>query len=398
MSPGYAGWMAREARWRLLALLLVSGFSTPVAGDPITSRDYAIELYEGVAIGDSALIGMGGAGAARALGSAGALLNPSAPVIRRATDNDRWSWDYHLDLLTARYSSDYDNNGTPTSGNGAQLATLGASLRIGTWAVSLTGIGQAAPLDGSEPALTATTTRVKLAVAHRFERAQLAVGFAAQTVRFAIATNNAAAQALFAIEGVGAVIGATWLPRGANVRAGLAIESRIVGAQVQTEGCDPENCQGFILPTQIEAPGRTILGVAYRWAASPWNQQVASEFLDERSLTVAADLVVSGTSSHGNGLEAFGQMQLQPAGRNYTASPRVGIEVEPMPGRLRLRTGSYWEPGRFEGVGGRVHATLGFEVRALEFRLWGLRRGRLGTTFDFAARYRNLGLSIGFWH
>jgi hypothetical protein len=74
------------------------------------------------------------------------------------------------------------------------------------------------------------------------------------------------------------------------------------------------------------------------------------------------------------------------------------VDVEAIPGRLRLRTGSYWEPERFAGVGGRIHGTFGFEVRALEFHAWGLRRGKLGATFDGARRYRNLGLSIGFWH
>ena len=54
---------------------------------PITSRDYAIDLYDGVAIGNTAMVGMGGAGAADVLGTAGVLLNPSAAlgVVERFT-------------------------------------------------------------------------------------------------------------------------------------------------------------------------------------------------------------------------------------------------------------------------------------------------------------------------
>ncbi|MGE5182384.1 MAG: hypothetical protein ACM31C_10000, partial [Acidobacteriota bacterium] len=66
--------------------------------------------------------------------------------------------------------------------------------------------------------------------------------------------------------------------------------------------------------------------------------------------------------------------------------------------RLRVRGGSYWEPGRFEGVSGRLHGTFGIEVRVFEFHAWGRRRGRITLTEDAAAGYNNVGLSIGFWH
>ena len=90
-------------------------WASPAHADPIVDSNYAIELYEGVAIGDASATGMGGAGAARVTGSAGTLLNPSAPGVRQTTDGDSWSWDYHFDLLTGKFSSDYDNNGVATS-------------------------------------------------------------------------------------------------------------------------------------------------------------------------------------------------------------------------------------------------------------------------------------------
>src|SRR6185503_12297041 len=74
--------------------------AAPAEADPlpaVTSRDYAIDLYDGVALGNSATIAMGGASAANAFGTSGTLVNASAPAVRRTTDTDSWSWDYHLD-------------------------------------------------------------------------------------------------------------------------------------------------------------------------------------------------------------------------------------------------------------------------------------------------------------
>jgi len=387
----------------VLVLLIARG----AAADPIVDRNYAIELYEGVAIGDSALTGMGGAGAANVLGSAGALINASAPAVRRTTDNDSWSWDYHLDFLSGQFSSDYDNNGVvaPQTG-GAQLVTGGLSLRFGKWSGAITSTAQSAPVDGSaNPALDAQVLRFKFVIARFFERADLALGVGIQSVSFQLLDIDDATT-LFSLTGAGLEAGATWLPRGESYRVGVAVESRIIGSQVASSTCDPMACNPtddpmamtYILPGEVESPGRTIVGFAYRWAATEWNQQVETKYRDEVSVTGVADIVIAGSSANGYGIEAFAMQQLQRSGARVTVSPRAGVEVEALPSRLRLRTGTYWEPARFDGVAGRIHGTFGLELRALEFHLWGLRRGKLGATFDIARRYRNIGLSIGFWH
>jgi len=388
-----------------VALAIASG-ETAAADGPIVNRDYAIELYEGIAIGDSSLTGMGGAGAARVNGSAGVLINASAPAVRRTTDNDSWSWDYHLDFLTGRFSTDYDNNGQLASeAEGAQLFTAGLAFRRGKWSFAATVTGQSSPVDGSTmPALFASTVRGKLVAARWIESWDLAVGAGLQTVAFRLGSEDD--EPLFDLTGAGAVAGATWLPRGESYRAAVALESRIISNQVKSGGCDPEMCRAnddpsstaYILPNEVESPGRVIVGLAYRWAASPWNAQVKTKFRDEFSVSVTGDLVTTGSSANGHGIEAFAIQQLQRSGSHVTVSPRAGVEVEALPGRLRLRAGSYWEPARFDDVRGRIHGTFGLELRALEFKLWGVRRGKLGATFDIARRYRNIGLSVGFWH
>lgn len=394
-------------RRRAVVVAIVVTAAGPLAADPIVDREYSIELYEGVAIGDASLTGMGGAGAARVNGSAGALINASAPAVRRTTDNDSWSWDYHFDFLTGRFSTDYDNNGQVVSeAEGAQLFTAGLALRFGKWSGALTFTQQTSPIDGSErPPLLAKTLRGKLVFARWIEDKDLAVGVGIQTVGFAVGPERG--NDLFDLTGGGLIAGATWVPREQSYRAAVELESRIISSEVTPGGCDPNMCladpddpnsTSFILPNEVESPGRAIVGMAYRWADTPWNRQVQTKFRDELSITMTADLVVSGSSTRGHGIEAFAMQQLQRSGAHVTLSPRAGVEVEALPGRLRLRAGSYWEPERFDGVRGRAHGTFGMELRALEFQLWGVRRGRLGATFDVARRYRNIGASIGFWH
>jgi hypothetical protein len=183
-----------------------------------------------------------------------------------------------------------------------------------------------------------------------------------------------------------------------NFRAGLAVESGIAGGDVTTPRCDPEDCQGYILPSEVAAPGRVILGGAYRWSELAWDQPVWQRWRDERALTAAVDLVVTGPSKNGFGLEAFSMKELQRSGRHVAVSLRGGAEYEALPGRLRVRGGAYWEPGRFEGVGGRIHGTVGADLRLFQFQMWGPRRGRISGTADVAARYRNVAVSVGFWH
>src|SRR5690349_11218865 len=131
-------------RWMAAVCLLAA--SAAAADPPITDRDYAIDFYEGTAVGDSRMVGMGGTGLANIPGSAGTLLNASAPAVRLTTDNDKWTFDWHFDYLNSQLSSDFDNNGVSfDKASGAQLVTLGAALRYGNWAGAITTTAQTSP-------------------------------------------------------------------------------------------------------------------------------------------------------------------------------------------------------------------------------------------------------------
>jgi hypothetical protein len=378
-----------------LALVLICWLHAgrAAAQVPVTDRAYAIDLYDGVAIGDTTLIGMGGAGAANARGTAGVLLNPSAIAVRSSTEASSWSIDWHLDVVTATYSSDYDNNGETGSG-GASLVTTGLGGRIGNWSVAVTGTVQATELAGS--ALEADATRVRIVLAKWIPSADLALGAGVQTGRFEIGPSSGSP--LFSISGTGLISGATWLPAQQRYRLAAALDTSIDGGAVDAHGCDPMDCNGYILPDHVRAPWRFVTGAAYRIGPTAWNQQVAGPFRDEQALTLAADVVITGPTSDGYGLEAFGQHELQRSGRHTVASLRGGLDYEWKPGKLRVRAGGYWEPGRFDDVGGRFHTTFGADLRVLQFPCFGPRRLRISVTGDLASRYRNLGFSIGFWH
>ncbi len=374
---------------------------------PITDSNYSIELYDGVALGNTAVVGMGGATVALAIGTAGTLFNPSAPAVKPTTDTDTWSWDYHLDYLNGSLSTDYDNNGFTNVEGGTSVLTGGLGLRVGEWAGAVTLTQQYAPVvdsmyttsAGRTVPLQASVLRVQLALARWVERLDTAIGVSATTALFQLAPDCTGDDcgSLFDVSGAGLELGATWVPREQSFRIGAALASPIQGGDVS--GCDPMDCAGWILPEKIVSPWRLAVGGAYRFADTHWNQLVGGYFRDEKSLTLAADLIVSGSSPNAFGLEAFGQHELQRSGRHPAFGVRGGAEYEWLPGRLRVRGGSYWEPGRFVGVGGRLHVTFGVELRVFQFWFWGSqRRGRLTLTTDVADHYRNAGFSVGFWH
>ena len=363
---------------------------------PITSRDWAVDLYEGTALGSNRVIAMGGVSVAIAEGSAGSLANPAAMAVRPTTDNDWFAWDFHLDAASGSLSTDYDNNGYLDGANGNKAATAGLAFGFGPWGVAVTATTWTTPMNGlSATQLDASITRGELAVSRLFATLDLATGLALRVGRFDVESPTAT---LFGMSTTSAVAGATWMPRRQSLRVAGSATIGQTNNEVTVGRCDPLNCEGYILPDRIAVPWRLAVGGAYRLGPTAWNQKIPSTFRDERSVVASAELTITGPTADGFGIEAFGRGGLQPSGRNVAISPRLGLEYEAMPGRLRLRAGSYWEPGRFNDSEGRIHATGGLEVALFGFEVWGPRRIRLTLTTDVARNYRNGGVSVGFWH
>jgi hypothetical protein len=221
---------------------------------------------------------------------------------------------------------------------------------------------------------------------------------------------------LFSIGGSALELGALWRPRDRDVRIGVSGSMPVTGDAVDVAECDPLDCggdpgamdgdpdDGFVLPERAVLPWQVSIGGAWRRSATAWNREVAGDWRDEEYVLFAADLVVTGHVPGAFGVGAFSAGQLQPSGRDVGVSPRAGVEYEWVPGRFRVRGGTYWEPSRFrdpdgDAIDGRLHLTLGLDIRVWQFGLWGDRhRVRVSLTSDGARGYGNGGVSIGFWH
>ncbi|MBI2896643.1 MAG: hypothetical protein HYY06_24005 [Deltaproteobacteria bacterium] len=120
-----------------------------------------------------------------------------------------------------------------------------------------------------------------------------------------------------------------------------------------------------------------------------------------RYLLLSADLALTGPVEGGVGIESFVQQVERRSGNTLSVTPRLGLEGEVWPDRLRLRGGSYLEPSRFDDQGSRPHGTFGLDLRLFYTTLWDVfaRFGvRASGVIDVAPRYLQLAVSVGIWH
>lgn len=385
-----------------------------------SDNDYAIDIYEGAAFGSVEIVGMGGVAVATAQGSSGISSNPAAPAVRPSTSHDKWDWDFHADWLNNGLADDFDNNGVKLDqeANVLPFFTVGAVGRYKKWAIGLSFASvKASTGDETDPDLfiESETSSIRFAVARTFFDDVLTLGVGTRAGVFSLDQVDESGVAsgdgrLFDISGASIEAGALWRPELLDLRVGGAISLPVTGTEV-TVNCDDDpatpnviDCQGFVLPNRASLPLRVSAGAAWRFAGSRWNRPVYQRWRDERYVTVAADLIVTGRTEDGHGIEAFTQKRLQPAGRDTSIGFRTGVEYEWVPGWLRIRGGIYYEPSRYrdhlgDDVPGRPHVTLGLDVRIWSFCLFSRRyRLKASLTSDGAEDYANGGVSIGFWH
>jgi hypothetical protein len=123
--------------------------------------------------------------------------------------------------------------------------------------------------------------------------------------------------------------------------------------------------------------------------------------LSRRYILISTEIILTGSTPNGVGLESFLSQQLHTSGKNVSVGLRAGVEGEPIANWVQMRAGSYLEPSRFEGGTYRVHATAGMNVRLFSWTLFGLLEEFTlsgGAFADVAERYLNAGLGVGLWH
>jgi hypothetical protein len=117
---------------------------------------------------------------------------------------------------------------------------------------------------------------------------------------------------------------------------------------------------------------------------------------------ISASVVVTGPVRECVGVESFLQRVVARSGEHTVYSPRLGIESELVPAWVKARAGTYIEPTRFASSSPRVHGTVGFDAKILDWTVFGLfddgTEWRASTSLDAAARYLGWGVSVGVWH
>lgn len=378
-----------------------------------TDRDFTIDVYQGAALGSGEIVGMGGTAIATAKGSAGMSANPASPGVRSETSTKLRDWDWHIDWISKNIGSDFDNNGIETEEKfqGLPAFTIGAVFNYGQFGLGASVLysSNEVPIEGqAADAITSTlTARLALGCALWDDRLTVGAGIVAGTFDIARQPEDQAigGQQLFSLSGAALETGAIWRPHWTDIRVGVTGQLPVTGKAVEIEdACDPLDCEGYVVPERASVPWRVGAGFAWRYGETRWNRPVYKRWRDERYVTLAADVLVTGTTEDGYGIEAYSQGRLQPSGRDVSVSVRGGVEYEWVPGWFRIRGGSYYEPARYQDgmgddVAGRVHFTLGLDVRIFSFQIWGKRyRVRISLTSDGAEGYANGGVSIGFWH
>lgn len=379
----------------LFPTLLAAGVTWPAGVGAQT-----LDLVQGTVLGSPRIVGMGGAVAAAAEDMTGILATPAALAFRAPGSPDWWDWDFYLDALVAPRDTDLTNSGLTTGTDRAVQAFAGGlSLYLGPWGIGISGAGVSYGLPppatgGAGTELSTTSSHV--AVARSLWDGQLGLGVSLAIAEFAIDQGDTN---LFNITSFTFASGATWRPRGRPWRIGVSGRLPDLSSEVTNSCGDPANCSGFVPPVRGEAPWQLGAGGAWRLGTLEWNHPRPALFRDERALVLAADVAVTGRVPQGTSVAGFAAQMAQPSGRALGVSVRAGAEWELIPGRLRLRAGSYWEPERIAGRGGRLHGTGGLEVRLFKFDFWDKeRRVRFALAGDAARQYQNIGLSIGFWH
>jgi hypothetical protein len=414
----YAAGMRPWARWRARAALPIAVTGVLAAGAvlagpggarlahaqdaPITDRDYVLDYYQGPVLGSVRIVGMGGAAVALAEGSASMPVNPASPAVRPATSTREWDWDWHLDWLSPSLARDYDNDGRirESALADAPLVTAGGLGQYRSWAVGISGqVASRTIALGTGERLTPGFLIGRLVVARSFDERRITVGLGLRTANFDLVRRSGGRdETLFSIASASLEAGVVWRPADRDLRVGAAVALPVT-ATGGSASCDPESCAGYILPRAISVPWEMSAGVAWRRAATRWNRLIHAPWRDERSLIVSGDVVLTGATEDGHAFEAFLDKTLLPSGRGVSVSVRAGTEYEWLPGRLRVRGGSYWEPGRIMDADGRLHVTAGVEWRFWQLALWGdPYRLRLAVTADLARDYGNGGVSVGLWH
>jgi hypothetical protein len=133
-----------------------------------------------------------------------------------------------------------------------------------------------------------------------------------------------------------------------------------------------------------------------------WELQRRMAVAPRHKVLLAASVLITGRADEAVGVESFLSQTVNRSGENVVWSPRLGAEMEVIPDWLRLRAGTYLEPTRFQTSTPRPHYTGGFDLRAVNWNVFGLWPDdylwRIGVGTDVSRNYTTFSVTIAGWY
>ncbi len=395
--------------------------TSPVAladNPPLTSSNYAIDVFQGPVLAPVRMTGLAGAYAPIAEGVEGMGVNTAAPALRSLYSTKHVDYDLSLGFTfpSSVGNTDFDNNGSVGfTYKDFVFTQLGGLVQWGPWGVGGLASLQAYTLgqDANGQMLLLHASRFQLQVARSLLDGELAVGVGLRAVSLVIDSDAGIDSELATMIGASAEAGAVWTPLALPLRAALSFRAPVHGrldpsGPATTDDAGNVRVANLYLPSSIRLPWEIEAGLAYQFGSRPlqlpWGPDRAEQFkaLPRTKLLLTGSVLISGAASNAIGFESFMSQQIEHSGRHVVVSPRVGAEIEPIENRLQVRAGSYLEPSRFEHIGPRVHGTAGAEVRLFRWSVFGLTSPetswRISGCIDVSHLYFGWGVGVGTWH
>ncbi|MFN3198165.1 MAG: hypothetical protein ACE366_07075 [Bradymonadia bacterium] len=360
---------------------------------------YNVDFFQGPVVSSNRVIGLGGAYIGVAEGADGHLVNPASIAFRPLQmSDDEFDWDFAISWLNFSEGDDraFDLSGQQVDFKEAGFSQAGFNLKFNrrhNYAFHVSG--QTFQLDIPDGGDTRRAEYRQLlggfGYAYTFPGRELIIGgfLLVGNVEFEW-TDSTEIEA--GLTGGGFQFGTLWCPKDEPWRLGAVLRTPIRSKEPSDAGAEADEV-GRLIPNELLVPWELGVGGSYAFGPRPFNP---SEKLDasypRRYVMLTADLVVTGPSDNAVGVASFLNQQPQRSGKYHSVSLRAGAESEVIENRLVVRAGTYHEPDRFDPELGRIHGTLGGDVRIS----WGW-DWRLSVSYDVAHEWQNFGMGLGFW-
>jgi len=306
----------RNQQVALLAALALLFSSAPAKaggplagqGQPITTSEYSLDLFQGPLFAGSRVTSLAGAYVAIAEDVDGDLQNPASPAVRpffSYTHFDYWlgfGLTFPADLANMDFFNSGSKTNVPNPPKSFVFFTPAVNLQWGETGIGLNlAVQQYAlspPAEGQRRGITATIPTMHMQIAHGFLHNQFVAGVG---VRYITMTVNSPDNEgfLFRSSGPGFEFGAVYKPENVPLRLGVAYRTPIVTQASYSENLLPNangdliltgaNGTSIYLPKAVASPWDFNFGFATQIGARPINppwredeEQIEQQTLERR--------------------------------------------------------------------------------------------------------------------